>query len=686
MKDLLSKLKPSLKKNDDEANKKTKTSKKKFAWFAKFAKFARFGMNTNGGAVLLGGERDRLRLIVVVTVMFLCIGVLVYRAVQVQLTKREAYLEWGDDFLLTTLTQPVIRGMIKDRFGTPLAGDAPMVVMGFSPYDYAQTYYSLKKQLLDAKEDEEKRRIQARLDRMDLKVLAQVSGVSLKDLQTRTNIQEHIDVKNKEAVKQALPYRKNKEEGKENELLLNSKHEPIPDRWMTLLNGAIPSKAVPLESLNFVGVSKQEVYRRFYLQGEPVSQVVGFMSELPEAPNPAKRDYQSRSGVELKYDKELAGAKGRAVFLRGANKKVIRQVKEEIPVTPSQDITLTIDTRLQHVLYQELERAGRTQEAMWASGIITDINTGEVLAVGSWPAFNGDVNTIKAGNERLRAVEDIFESGSVMKPFTIIAALESGKYNTNTWIDTAPGFIRVGGVRFRDSQNYGAMTLSDIIQKSSNVGIVKIALNLPKNAIYDIQKRFGFGQITALEMPREHAGHLNPPSDKDISRRANLGFGYGQDVTLVQLAQAYGALGAGGVMHPLRINAFDPPKQPIQVANPRHTQAVLTMMERATMKGGTGTEAAINGYRVAGKTGTAKRSQGKAGYIQGEYRNLFAGVAPASNPRFAVVILIEAPQKDKTAGKTAAPVFSRVMGETLRIYNVPFDKPLDTPEDKANKQ
>lgn len=617
------------------------------------------------GALLLGGERDRLRLLAVIAVMGLAMIVIIVKAAFVQLTHRDTYIKEGDKFLVTTRTQPVFRGMIKDRFGTPLAADAPLVVMVFSPYDYAERYYQLKKQLLKAKTPEGKQEVQAKLNKMDLSTLAKFSKVPLETLEKSVALKD-IDVYDKKAVKEALPY-VNGENG-----------NLVPYRWLVLTDELTPKQAMPLEQLKFVAVSKQIHHRRYYMQGESVAQVVGFMSKEDN------HAYQSRSGAEKKYETQLAGKSGQVLLLKTPDNQPIQQIKEKSPIVPSQDITLTIDARLQYILYKELERMGRVQEAMWTSGIITDIHTGEVLAMGAWPALNSNVRNIKGGNDKNRATQDIFESGSVMKPFTIVAALESNKYNTNTLIDTKPGSMRVLGKRINDAQNYGLMNLSDVIQKSSNVGIAKIILNLPQNAIFDVQKRFGFGQRTALEYPYEQTGNLTPPKN-DISKRITMGYGYGQDVTLAQLAQAYATLGADGVMHPLRISTIDPKRPPVQVTDAKTAQAVLAMMERVTMKGGTGTEAAINGYRVAGKTGTARRANPVGGgYLQGEYRNLFAGVAPASNPRFAVVILIESPQKDKVAGKTAAPVFSRVMGETLRIYNVPFDKPLDVPQEQPN--
>lgn len=228
-----------------------------------------------------------------------------------------------------------------------------------------------------------------------------------------------------------------------------------------------------------------------------------------------------------------------------------------------------------------------------------------------------------------------------------------------------------------DGGNYGKITMGKLIQKSSNVASAKIALELPSDAIAKMQMRFGFGQKTALDFPAEASGSLNIPQAKDTTRRATLAYGYGQSVTLAQIAGAYAALGNGGKLNPLRLVKDKPMAESVQVISKEHAEDVVAMMRSATEKGGTGEAAAIEGYHVAGKTGTSRRNNPEGGYYHDQYRNVFAGVAPATNPRFAVVILVDDPQKGKYAGQTVAPVFANVMREALRLYNVPRDKPLD---------
>lgn len=362
--------------------------------------------------------------------------------------------------------------------------------------------------------------------------------------------------------------------------------------------------------------------------------------------------------------------------LRGFG-STIEEIGETRPKRDGENITLTLDSRLQYVLYKELVELGRTQSARSSAGIVVDVLTGDVLAMSSWPSFNSNnLDELMGTNERNRVVMDAIEPGSVMKPFTVAAALDSGKYNVNTLIHTAPGSMNIGGSTIRDSGNYGSITMAKLIQKSSNVGPAKIALSLPNDAIADIQRRFGFGQKTNLNLAGEVSGIVRTP--KDTATRATMSYGYGQAVTLAQIAQAYATLGNHGVMHPLRLIKNDPAPEPKRVISEDNAQKIVAMMRTVTEQGGTATGATINGYHVAGKTGTSRRTDPvKGGYAEGQYRNIFAGVAPASNPRFAIAIIVEDPQKAKYAGQTVAPVFANVMKETLRLYNVPFDKPLD---------
>lgn len=606
-----------------------------------------------GGASFVGGGDDLWRFAIVWGVMVICFVILFGRAYYLQIKNSEFLIEKGDEFITAKRNTPVSRGMISDTFGVPLAANAPLSTVVFSPYDYAQKYYQAKRRLISAKSDKTQQNAKKTMESLDLARLAQAANFPLERLQQAVAIDDSVDVKDPEAIKAVLP-------------------KGAGSQRLVLINRTTPEIAKIVTDLNFSGVSEEIALRRFYPQGEENAQIVGYMSMSNQ-----DSTYRGQSGIESQYNQTLAGESGQVLVLKNAEQHALKQLKELKPAVAGQDIQLTIDSRLQYVLYKELERVGRDQNARWSSGVIVDVHSGDVLAMGSWPSFNTNNLSERTGaSERNRPVLDVFEPGSVMKPFTVAAALDSGKYTTNTVIDTSPGHLKIRGGTIKDSGNYGKITLETLIQKSSNVASAKIALALPADSIALMQRKFGFGQKTALNFPAEGSGKVEIPKEEEMARRATLSYGYGQQVTLAQLAQAYAALAAEGKLHPLRLVKNEPIKPPIQVIDPKHAREIVSMMETVTMKGGTGRLAAIDGYRVAGKTGTSRRTSPLGGYAEGEYRAVFVGLAPASNPQFVVAILVEDPRQQFYGGVVAGPVFSRVMRETLRMYNIPMDKSL----------
>lgn len=609
------------------------------------------------GALSVGGKNDAWRFSLIWLFMLAGCLILVSRAYYLQVANSEFYIKKSEEFITSKRTVPVSRGMIKDTNGVPLAANAPLVTVVFSPQDYARAYYLAKKNVQTARSEKGRQNAAEKLAKFDLEKLAEASGYSLEGLRKAVNINDTINPADDKAVEKALP-------------------KGAGSQRLVLMNRTTPEAAAAVRALKFAGVNEEVQSRRFYLQAEPMAQVVGYMAN-----SQADDIYKGRAGIEGQYDEMLSGEAGQILVLKNADQYALKQLEEIKPATLGKDVHLTIDARLQYVLYKELEQVGREQSARWASGIIVDIPTGDVLAMGAWPSFNSNKLSERTGaNERNRAVLDAFEPGSVIKPFTVAAALESGRYNKNTLIDTGGGAMRLPGYTIRDGGAYGAIPLSKLIQKSSNVASAKIALNLPVTAMVDMQRRFGFGQKTALNFPAEASGSIITPKASEQARRATLSYGYGQQVTLAQIAQAYAALGAGGQLRPLRLVKDDLPREkPTQVISEAHAREIVNMMELVTMQGGTGKEAAIDGYRVAGKTGTSRRySPELKRYAEGQYRTIFAGVAPASEPRFAVAILVEDPRRQFYAGPVSGPVFSRVMREALRLYDVPMDKPLET--------
>ena len=640
-----------LKKNEVQgAYTSVKTQKSKRAFLGKAS-----GASSRGGVEL---DKNRFRTIWAISLVIL--GLLIGRAYYIQVANAQFYQDKGNELITSVRTQKSYRGMITDRNDLPLAVSAPLATVSFSPHDYAREYYELKRIILTNPDSPQLvARMQKRLDNMDLTTLAAAANISVTELKKVTAIDDSIDVTDEEAVKAALP-------------------SGAGSHYLPLLNKVTPEIAQSVSSLDFPGVYEKNFFQRYYPQPQPNSQLLGFMGQNANDP---EGGYEGRAGIERQYETELAGEDGKVLVLKDAKQNSLKEIKQVEPEVPGKDVALTIDSRLQYLLYKELEKAGRLQKARWSTGMIVDVQTGEVLALSTWPSFNSNnLNEMTGENQRNRALLDVFEPGSVMKPFTVAAALDSGKYTTTSLIDTNPGSIRVRGYTIRDRNNLGRITLATLLQKSSNVASTKIALSLPPDAITNMQRQFGFGAKTPLQFPGEGSGLVVTPKEKETSRRATVSYGYGLQVTLAQVAQAYSALAAGGVMHPLTLIKDDKKQPSKRIMAHEQAMSIVQMLESVTEPGGTAKAAAIDGYRVAGKTGTSRRINPKGGYYSDQHRNVFAGMAPASNPKLVGVMLIEDPRGQIYTGLTVAPVFHNVMKEALRLYNVPLDKPLKTEE------
>lgn len=638
-----------LKKNEDEgAYTSVKNRNSKRAFLGKAS-----GASSRGGV-----EQDKNRFRTVWGLALVVLALLIGRAYYIQVANAKFYQDKGDELITSVRTQKSYRGMITDRNDLPLAVSAPLATVSFSPHDYSREYYELKRIIITNPESPQLvARMQKRLDNMDLTTLAAAANISVDELKKVTAIDPSLDVTNEEAVKAALP-------------------SGAGSHYLPLLNKVTPEIAESVSSLDFPGVNEKNFFQRYYPQPQPNSQLLGFMGQNAKDP---EGGYEGRAGIERQFETELAGDDGKVLVLKDAKQNSLKEIKQIEPEIPGKDVALTIDSRLQYLLYKELEKVGRLQRARWSTGMVVDVQTGEVLALSTWPSFNSNnLNEMTGENQRNRAVLDVFEPGSVMKPFTVATALDSGKYTTTSLIDTNPGSIRVRGYTIRDHNNLGIINLATLLQKSSNVASTKIALSLPPDAITNMQKNFGFGKKTALQFPGEGSGLVVTPKEEETSRRATVSYGYGLQVTLAQIAQAYSALAAGGVMHPLTLVKSDKVQPSKRIMAHEQAMSIVQMLEAVTEDGGTAKAASIDGYRVAGKTGTSRRINPNGGYYTDQYRNVFAGMVPASNPRLVGVILVEDPRGLYYAGLTAAPVFHNVMKEALRLYNVPLDKPLKT--------
>lgn len=437
--------------------------------------------------------------------------------------------------------------------------------------------------------------------------------------------------------------------------------------FMYLRRQVTPDMAEAVLSLRIPGVYSQDEFKRYYPAGEVAGHLVGFTNI----------DEQGQEGLELAWEHWLKAVPGRKRVLKDLKGRTIRNIAVLQQAQPGQTLTLSLDMRLQYLAYRELKAVVDQHQATSGSLILLDARTGEVLAMVNQPAFNPNNRAhLDVSRLRNRAMVDLFEPGSVIKPLSVAVALQSRQFQPDQLIDTSPGVIRLAGQTIRDFRNYGKMTPEDIIVRSSNVGMTRMILELPDEMLVNYYDALGFGRATGTGFPGEASGVL--PGGFGISRikRATLSYGYGLSVTLGQLAQAYMVLADHGRLHPLSLLKVNDPVT-VQVFDPDVVRNVLLMMEKVVQPGGTGTRAAIKGYRVAGKTGTVHKL-GAEGYQSGDYIATFAGIAPASDPRLVAVVMIDSPKgQEYFGGEVAAPVFSRVVGHALRILDVPPDAPVE---------
>jgi len=434
--------------------------------------------------------------------------------------------------------------------------------------------------------------------------------------------------------------------------------------FMYLRRHMAPADAQAVMQLGIPGVHLQREYRRFYPAGEVTGHVLGFTNI----------DDAGQEGLELAYDHWLAGENGRKRIRRDRFGNAIEDVESIREPRPGRDLRLSIDLRIQYLAYRELKRAIQAHRAQSGSMVILDVRTGEVLAMVNQPSFNpNDRGQLDPARYRNRATNDIFEPGSSIKPLIVAAALTSGRFNVNSMIETGPGWFTVGAKTIEDKNNLGRIDLSTLLTRSSNVGASKIALALEPDQLWTELRRFGLGEVSATGFPGESAGVLMEPNLWRPIGQATLAYGYGLSVTPLQLAHAYAILGAYGRVTPVSLLAVDQPPQSRQVMDAAAARAVLEMMEPVATAQGTAPKAAISGYRVSGKTGTARKFT-TGGYHADRYLSVFAGVAPVSEPRLAAVVMIDEPSAGVFyAGEVAAPVFSRVVGDALRILGIPPD-------------
>ncbi len=426
----------------------------------------------------------------------------------------------------------------------------------------------------------------------------------------------------------------------------------------------IPAEAEKVFDLNIRGIYAQHEYKRYYPAHEMAAHLVGFNNI----------DDSGQEGIELAFDKTLTGIPGQKKVLKDRRGLVFRDLQVIEPPQPGKDLKLTIDLKLQFMAYRELKAAVDQHNAKTGAVVMLDAKTGEVLAMVNQPSFNpNDRSKLNVAATKNRALIDLFEPGSTIKPLTVAAAIASGKYKADDIINTSPGYMRLGSQTIRDFRNYGMLSMTGLITKSSNVGVGRIALSMAEDTVANFLLQLGLGQSTGTGFPSEGVGTLVIPRAREKARIATMAYGYGIAVTSLQLAQAYQVLANNGLKKHVRI-LKDVDGLPDEQVMPESTaQAVLEMMETVTQPGGTGTRAAVSGYRVAGKTGTVHKISSSGGYDY-EYMAIFAGVAPVSDPRIVTIIWVDSPSgQEYHGGEVAAPIYRRITGNALRYLNVTPD-------------
>lgn len=409
------------------------------------------------------------------------------------------------------------------------------------------------------------------------------------------------------------------------------------------------------------GAYLQREYHRFYPDAEIVGHVTGFTNI----------DDKGQEGLEYLFDDWMHSEKGSRVVVQNRMGEVIEEVQSLQQARPGKVLQTSIDMRLQYLAYRSLKAAVQKHKAVSGSAILIKVKTGEILAMVNQPSYNpNDRSSMKASHLRNRVITDMFEPGSTMKPFTVASALDNKIFHADSWINTAPGWMSVNGNAIKDFRNYGRLDLTGILRKSSNVGAAKIAMAVKPEKLWKSYKSYGFGDLTGVEYPGESNGylsHYNNWKDFDLVTKS---YGYGMASSVAQLARAYSVIANDGELLDLSLIKLDEKPQGKQVMTVKTAKNVRKMLESVIKAGGTAKQAAVRGYKVAGKTGTVKKSQ-RGGYTEDRYIAVFAGIAPASNPELVLVVSVNEPNNGVFyGGAVAAPVFADIMENALRVLNV----------------
>lgn len=577
------------------------------------------------------------RFALVCTVLVMVFITLMARAAYLQVIEPDQARQENAKRTVRVETLKVQRGMIFDRNGKELAVSVPVVSVYADPLALDK---ALGKKVLR----------KARKDKEDHKALAE----NKEEMTYRKQVRYDNDIRWRElADVLQIDYQEVDERLRDNPAR----------RFVYLKRQVTPAVANYISQLKLPGIHLLDESKRYYPSGEVTAHVLGFTNI----------DGKGIEGIEKLFENALTGAEGKRTIRKDARGREIQVLSEEQRVEP-EDIQLSIDLRIQAIAYKALKSAVLSYQATSGSAMVVDVKTGEVLAMVNSPSFNpNDMRDAQPYKRRNRAITDLFEPGSTLKPLAILAGLDHGVIKADDTVNTYPGWMRLGGSLVKDTRNHGEMTLREILKVSSNMGVAKISQMLPKEYLVGLYQKVGFGEDTGTMMVGESSGLFYPNRRWSDFEIATLSYGYAVSVSTAQVARLYATMGSGGISRPLTILKQKTAPEGERIFKEEDVKAVIEMMESVFEKGGTADNVKVDGYRAAAKTGTSEKAV--AGGYGDEYVGYFAGVAPVTNPRLAVVVMINEPGGDVYyGGQTAGPAFAEIMSNALRILNVAPDK------------